>query len=139
MAEKGLAGTVLCRPSREQWLAGLGELVQMCNEAMRRKKTSRDAKKPLSLEYMADRLDVDDPLFGYMAVTEEQGWLQGFVTVTTFTTWHRHFRWDSTHPCSGMHGSGDALRPLSSSSSAHGGGVGGGKARPQDDGSSPQN
>ena len=45
-AEKGLAGTVLCRPSREQWLAGLGELVQMCNEAMRRKKTSRDAKKP---------------------------------------------------------------------------------------------
>ena len=133
-AEKGLAGTVLCRPSREQWLAGLGELVQMCNEAMRRKKTSRDAKKPLSLEYMADRLDVDDPLFGYMAVTEEQGWLQGFVTVTTFTTWHRHFRWDSTHPCSGMHGSGDALRPLSSSSSAHGGGVGGGVARLQDDG-----
>ena len=33
--------------------------------------------KPLSLEYMADRLDVDDPLFGYIAVSTDKSWLQG--------------------------------------------------------------
>ena len=27
--------------------------------------------------------------------TSEEGWLQGFITVTTFTTWHNDFRWDS--------------------------------------------
>ena len=45
--------------------------------------------KPLSLEYMADRLDTDDPLWGYTARRRgsEAGQLQGFVTVTTFTTW----------------------------------------------------
>ena len=72
---------------------------QTVNEAVRRKaKTSRDASKPLSLEYMADRLDVDDPIFGYLAVTKDKGWMQGFVLCTTFTTWHRSFRWDSTNP-----------------------------------------
>ena len=41
----------------------------MVNEAVRRRaSTVRDASKPLSLEYMADRLDVDDPLTGYLAV-----------------------------------------------------------------------
>ena len=42
----------------------------MTNEAVRRRANcKRDEAKPLSLEYMADRLDVDDPLFGYLAVT----------------------------------------------------------------------
>ena len=71
----------------------------MVNEAVRRRaSTARDASKPLSLEYMADRLDIDDPLHGYLAVAREEGWLQGFVTYTTWTTWHRDFRWDSTNP-----------------------------------------
>ena len=36
----------------------------MVNEAVRRRAASiRDASKPLSLEYMGDRLDVDDPLY----------------------------------------------------------------------------
>ena len=33
--------------------------------------------KPLALEYMADRLDTDDPLRGYMIRTKREGWLQG--------------------------------------------------------------
>ena len=101
----------------------------MVNEAVRRRaSTVRDASKPLSLEYMGDRLDVDDPLTGYLAVrpasgrggraccpynppprpatpaptlgqvTAAEGWMQGFVTCTTFTTWHHGFRWDSTNP-----------------------------------------
>jgi hypothetical protein len=94
-----MAGTVIVRPTREEWLKLLGEMVQMTNEAVRRRAaTIRDASKPLSLEYMADRCDVDDPLFGYLAVTADKGWMQGYVTCTTFTTWHRFFRWDSTDP-----------------------------------------
>ena len=31
-------------------------------------------------------------------VTAAEGWMQGFVTCTTFTTWHHGFRWDSTNP-----------------------------------------
>ena len=36
------------------------------------------ASKPLSLEYLADRSDVDDPFWGYMI--RHEGRLQGFVT-----------------------------------------------------------
>ena len=51
-------------------------MVQITNEAVRRRATStRDASKPLSLEYMADRIDVDDPIFGYLAVAQETGWM----------------------------------------------------------------
>lgn len=54
---------------------------------------------------MADRLDIDDPIFGYVVRTNEnidgqenwkKGMLQGFITVTTFTNWQRTFRWDSS-------------------------------------------
>ena len=51
--------------------------------------------KPLSLDYIADRLDIDNPLRGYMIRHKTGGWLQGFILVTTFTTWQRWFRWDS--------------------------------------------
>ena len=98
-AARDMSGTVILRPTRDEWLALLGELVQITNEAKRRRASSvRDSSKPLSLEYMADRMDVDDPLFGYLAVTKDKGWLQGYVTCTTFTTWHRDFRWDSLNP-----------------------------------------
>ena len=51
--------------------------------------------KPLSFEYIADRLDLDDPLHGYIVRDKATGWIQGFVTVTTFTTWQKWFRFDS--------------------------------------------
>ena len=62
--------------------------------------------KPLSLEYMADRLDIDDPCFGYLvrtcscppnheSLSWQAGMLQGFITATTFTNWQKSFRWDS--------------------------------------------
>ena len=51
--------------------------------------------KPLSFEYIADRLDLDDPMHGYIVRDKATGWIQGFVTVTTFTTWQQWFRFDS--------------------------------------------
>lgn len=92
----------------------------------------KKSSKPLSLEYIADRLDVDDPIFGFYVRTATptagvkspgdksgvggkdslaspaasasvpsasvtEGMLQGFVTVTTFTTWQKTFRFDSMH------------------------------------------
>ena len=83
-ATKNMSNTVLYRPGRDEWLELLGEMVQITNEAVRRRaSTARDASKPLSLEYMADRIDVDDPLFGYVAVTKDKGWLQGCVLQPT--------------------------------------------------------
>jgi len=100
---------------------------KLANEGTQRKwkKEQRNRKggretKPLSLEYMADRLDVDDPLFGFIVRTNdsqnnfvsnklgiaatvpidknvEGGMLQGFITFTTFTNWQKTFRWDSMH------------------------------------------
>ena len=58
-ATRDMEGTVILRPTREEWLQLLGEMVQMTNEAVRRRAAcARDASKPLSLEYMADRMDV---------------------------------------------------------------------------------
>jgi hypothetical protein len=74
----------------------MAEMVLLCTEAMRRTSTTRCSSKPLSLEYIADRLDIDDPSFGYMVRTPE-GMLQGFITATTFTNWQKDFRWDSLH------------------------------------------
>ena len=80
-ANKDMEGSVIFRPARDDWMKHLGEMVQMTNEAVRRQAvragSAKDAAKPLSLEYMADRLDIDDPLFGYMAATRDEGWLQG--------------------------------------------------------------
>ena len=54
-ATKDMQNTVILRPLRDDWLKLLGEMVQMTNEAVRRRaSTARDASKPLSLEYMAD-------------------------------------------------------------------------------------
>ncbi|GAB5359279.1 hypothetical protein AAMO2058_000530700 [Amorphochlora amoebiformis] len=58
--------------------------------------------KPLSLEYIADRVDLDDPIWGYMIRTQKEGWLQGFITMTTFTTWHRWFQWNTYAPEAGV-------------------------------------
>ena len=122
-AARNLEGSTLSRvDDRAVWQASLGEMILVCKEAVRRQKqkqqqlqqqeeengeattTSSTAplptshtSKPLSLEFLADRSDIDDPLWGYM-VRCPQGRLQGFITVTTFTNYHKSFRWDSLHP-----------------------------------------
>ena len=80
-------------------------MLLLCNEAAKRNvrksisvpKENADGllSKPLGLEYIADRVDTDDPIQGYLVRTRDEGWLQGFITVTTFTTWHREFEWNS--------------------------------------------
>ena len=56
----------------------------------------------LMLKYIADRLDTDDPIWGYQVRTRAEGWLQGFVIVTDFTTWASYFRFDSQAPSNGI-------------------------------------
>eukprot|EP00977_Amphora_coffeiformis_P028307 scaffold34924_cov125-Amphora_coffeaeformis.AAC.2 len=104
-AKRDLSGSTLHRvDDREQWQASLGEMVLICKEAVRRRREKTGAafgttaSKPLSLEYLADRSDVDDPMWGYMVRDADGQRLQGFVTVTTFTNYHKSFCWDSLHP-----------------------------------------
>ena len=56
----------------------------------------------LPLVYIADRMDIDDPLWGYQIRCAKTGWLQGFITLTVFTTWTHYFEWNSLAPASGM-------------------------------------
>lgn len=108
-AKGDLQGSSLQRvDDRKHLLKSMAEMLLLCKEATRRRPSSTakgSGSKPLSLEYMADRLDIDDPLFGYVIRTNEnldgqenwkRGMLQGFITVTTFTNWQRTFRWDSS-------------------------------------------
>jgi len=113
VASKDMSGSVIVRlEDREQWVASLSEMLLLCNEAASRRiqrfgfqKNNSDGTqtKPLGLEYMADRLDTDDPIYGYQVRTEAEGWLQGFITMTTFTVWQRAFRWHSLAPEAGIH------------------------------------
>jgi hypothetical protein len=99
-AERDLKGSIIQQvTNRDHFKECMAEMVLLCNEAMRRTSATRSASKPLSLEYIADRLDVDDPTFGYL-VRSKEGMLQGFVSVTTFTNWQKNFRWDSLNECS---------------------------------------
>ena len=52
--------------------------------------------------YVAQRLDYDEPLWGWHVRDATNGWLQGAVTLTTFTTWSMDFEWDSDAPASGL-------------------------------------
>jgi hypothetical protein len=98
---KGSNAVIVPVTSRQQWLNSLSEMVLLCNEASLRLAArtgcglDKGGAKPLSLEYIADRLDSDDPLRGYMVRTRSEGWLQGFVTITQFTIFQRWFQWDS--------------------------------------------
>ena len=97
--------------NREHFHESMAEMLLLCKEAMRRHPNRNAAgcgSKPLSLEYLADRLDIDDPCFGYLVRTRDHplgrrdknwrpGMLQGFITCTTFTNWQRTFRWDSAN------------------------------------------
>lgn len=94
---KDLKGSILYEiRNPDHFKEAMAEMVLLCTEAMRRTSASRCSSKPLSLEYIADRLDIDDPSFGYLVRTPE-GMLQGFITATTFTNWQKNFRWDSLH------------------------------------------
>ena len=80
--------------NREHFQACMAEMLLLGKEAVRRRAhknataTSSDvvvtnsAAKPLSLEYLADRMDVDDPCFGFLVRTkqEPQTEKQGEVT-----------------------------------------------------------
>ena len=109
-AQRDLSDSVVVRvKERGDWMDSLAEMLLLCNEAAARRVAKFGLKKisdgtqtkPLGLEYMADRLDTDDPLEGFQ-VRSSEGWLQGFITTTTFTVWQRAFRWDSLAPESGM-------------------------------------
>ena len=75
-------------------------MLLLCNSSSSRSRSSSpvpssQASKPLSLEYIADRLDVDDPLYSFVCRThatpgrrEDAGMRKGFITATTFTNWH---------------------------------------------------
>ena len=67
-------------------------------------------EKPLSLEYMADRLDTDDPIRGYQVRHGKGGWLQGFVIVTTFTIWQEWFKFNTFAPQAEVFGATDLTR-----------------------------
>ncbi len=63
---------------RDVWLQSLAEMLLLCNDSARRrfsrmgssKKAFSDGthSKPLGLEYIADRIDIDDPLRGYQVI-----------------------------------------------------------------------
>jgi hypothetical protein len=71
-SERDLKGSSLQRvDDRENLKTCMAEMLLLCKEAMRRRPGKGNGSKPLSLEYLADRLDVDDPCFGYMVRTNE--------------------------------------------------------------------
>ena len=113
--------TVSVVTERQHLVDSIAELTLLCNEATRRKKpdpstavpSSKKTTKPLSIEYIFDRIDTDDPIWGLMVRTDtpmsvkgrvtnlkasphwRRGMLQGFITMTTFTNWQSSFRFDS--------------------------------------------
>jgi hypothetical protein len=119
---KDLSGSSLFEvTNRQHFTDSIAELTLLCNEASRRSRnkglttSTKSATKPLSIEYIFDRIDTDDPLWGLMVRTDtptsfkgrasnlkaspnwKRGMLQGFITVTTFTNWKSSFRFDSLH------------------------------------------
>eukprot|EP00635_Sarcinochrysidales_sp_CCMP3193_P013538 CAMPEP_0118903160 /NCGR_PEP_ID=MMETSP1166-20130328/8140_1 /TAXON_ID=1104430 /ORGANISM="Chrysoreinhardia sp, Strain CCMP3193" /LENGTH=1126 /DNA_ID=CAMNT_0006842385 /DNA_START=38 /DNA_END=3418 /DNA_ORIENTATION=+ len=93
----------------DAWEHLLPEIVLLCNEAAwrrasssrvlpppRKKQSPPVEAKPLMLEYVSDRIDTDDPIFGYVLRTTQERWLQGFAIVTTFTTWTPYLRFTNT-------------------------------------------
>lgn len=73
-ADRQLTGSVVVYvDQREKWMGNLSEILLLCNESANRRikkfgieKRVADGtqSKPLGLEYIADRLDTDDPLSG---------------------------------------------------------------------------
>jgi hypothetical protein len=69
--------------TRDAFHGCMAEMLLLCKEATRRRRTlaagggggegGACAAKPLSLEYLADRIDVDDPIFGFVVRTADSG------------------------------------------------------------------
>jgi hypothetical protein len=92
--------------SRGEWEDSITEMVAVCKVAALRRHSSASENErhaPLSHHYIRDRVEIDDPLFGYQIRHSDGGWLQGFILFTSFTTWSHYFRWDSLHEASGIH------------------------------------
>jgi len=102
---------------RSEWEDCISEMTAVCTVAEARRRllleqegrangTSSAKKKPfhapLSRDYICDRVDIDEPMYGYQLRHKTGGWLQGFIMWTNFTTWTHYFKWDSNHPKSGM-------------------------------------
>lgn len=118
--QRDLTGSVVVRPQRDELQDSMAEIVLLVCEAVdrqncihqqhevRRNDTTSTSSaftgsKPLSIEFIADRLDVDDPLEALCVRTQSDGYLQGIITWTTFTTWQRYFRWDSRSASALLH------------------------------------
>ncbi|KAJ8613688.1 hypothetical protein CTAYLR_003159 [Chrysophaeum taylorii] len=88
----------------EAWEPLLAEIVLLCNEAAWRKSRGLDGSdpKPLMLEYVSDRLDTDEPLWGFQIRSSREFWLQGFVALTVFTTWTPYFRFTNEAPAAAI-------------------------------------
>jgi hypothetical protein len=86
---------------RKIWKKMTPEMLLLCNEAYERlmSKTTdgtKNGSKPLNLNYIADRVDLDELIWGACIRHRETGWLQGFITASTFSSWHEWLHWDST-------------------------------------------
>ncbi|GKY99969.1 hypothetical protein MPSEU_000950500 [Mayamaea pseudoterrestris] len=93
--------------TRAEWEDSVSEMTAVCTSAaIRRYHLQEPSDKPfyppLSADYIRDRVDIDDPLYGYQLRHKSGGWLQGFVLFTNFTVWTHNFHWDSTHESSGI-------------------------------------
>jgi len=92
--------------SRSDWEDCIDEMVAVCSAAayhrFRAMRKAKDFTEPISKIYVKERIDIDDPLRGYQIRHSIGGWLQGFVMMTTFTTWTHYFKWDSVHPMNGI-------------------------------------
>ena len=149
-ASRGLQGSVVHRidNDRSVWSKLQPEMLLLCNEAKERRRRRfpdelgcRGSAKPLSMEYIADRIDTDDPTWGYAVRHRPTGALQGFVLMTTFTTWHSSFRWDSLcleaglrEPDDDEEDDDDVIGSTTNSSGGGGGSGGGGRVCKDDDG-----
>jgi len=112
-SEAPFFSSVIWRPTkRKDWEDCVSELVAVCTSAGLRqfiqKHKGKRGKKPqfvppLSRDYIRDRIDIDDPLRGVQIRHATQGWLQGYLLWTNFTTWTHYFTWDSLHQLSGLH------------------------------------
>ena len=93
---------------RQFWLGEVENMVTVCNEAARRRTLSQSSgratryDKPLSEDYVRERLELDDPLKGFVVRDKGSGEMQGFIVCTDFTTWRTSFVWDSLLPQAGI-------------------------------------
>ena len=99
--------SVIWAPKYTDWDDCIDEMEAVCTAAewpkhRNRRKNKPDFKPPISRIYIKDRMLTDDPLCGYQIRHKTGGWLQGFVTMTTFTTWTHYFKWDTEHKANGI-------------------------------------